>query len=83
MRDLLSIVQNVQKGPKTSIVGFILFIAGGYMIYSDWKNPDPENALTYTSIEVGIFALGLYLFLSSDSPFGKKSDIKEKKDEEE
>lgn len=83
MRDLLELTKNVKKGPKSSIIGFVLFIAGGYMIYSDWKSPDPENALTYTSIEVGIFALGLYLFLSSDSPFGKKSDIKEVKDEEE
>ena len=78
MKDLLSIVQNVKKGPKTSIVGFLMFVGGGYMIYTDWKNPSPENALTYASIEVGIFILGLYLFLSSDGLFFKqKKDAKE------
>jgi hypothetical protein len=76
MKDLLGIVQNIKKGPKTSLVGFILFIAGGYAIYTH------EDTMTYTSIEVGIFVLGLYLFLSSDGPIANALFKKKKKDED-
>lgn len=65
MKDLLDLVKNVKKGPKTSIVGIILFLFGGYTIYTS------EVTLTYMSIEVGIFVVGLYLFLTSDGLFSK------------
>ena len=81
MNELLKAMQNVTKGPKTSLVGLIMFLGGAYMIYEDWKNP--KTSLTYASIEVGIFAVGLYLFLSSDGFFLKRSTgPKEEKDEE-
>lgn len=81
MNELLKVMQNVTKGPKTSIVGLLMFLGGAYMIYNDWKSPSEENQLTYTSIEVGIFFVGLYLFLSSDGIFLKKPK-EEKKDDE-
>ena len=76
MRELLSVMENITKGPKTSIVGFLMFLGGGLMIYEDWKNP--ETTLTYASIEVGVFFIGMYLFLSSDGIFfkNKKKDGK-------
>lgn len=77
MKELLSVMQNVTKGPKTSIVGLLMFLGGGYMIYEDWKTPGAEDLLTYTSIEVGIFFVGLYLFLSSDGVLLKKPKEKD------
>ena len=71
MKDLLELAKNIKKGPKTSIVGLLLCLFGGYMIY------DNEQTMTYASVEVGVFVVGLYLFLTSDGLFSKK-----KKDED-
>ena len=71
MKELLEIAKNVKKGPKSSIVGALLFVFGGYMIYSS------ENTMTYMSVEVGVFIVGLYLFLTSDGLFHNKEDDKD------
>jgi hypothetical protein len=47
----------------------MLFLYGGYMMYTS------EAAITYMSVEVGVFIVGLYLFLASDTGiFGKKEN---------
>ena len=71
MKDLLELAKNIKKGPKSSIIGLLMFLGGGYTIYTH------EHTLTYTSVEVGVFVVGLYLFLSSGDMFSK-----EEKDEE-
>ena len=68
MKELLDLTKNVQKGPKTSIVGALLLLGGSYMIYAS------NATLTYMSIEVGIFVTGLYLFLTSDTGWFKKKE---------
>ena len=66
MKELLDLAKNVQKGPKTSIVGALMILFGGYMIY------DNDQTITYASVEVGLFIVGLYLFLTSDGIFTKR-----------
>lgn len=68
MKDLLEVAKNIKKGPKSSLAGILLFVFGGYMIYTS------EQTLGYGSLEVGIFAVGLYLFLTSDGLFTCKEE---------
>lgn len=66
MKELLEIFKNVKKGPKSSIVGTLLMIFGGYLMYVT------EDSFTWTSVEVGVFILGVYLCLTSDWIFNDK-----------
>jgi len=70
MKDALELLKNVQKGPKTSIIGAIMMVFSGYLIY------ETEGDLTWASVEVGLFVLGTYLCLTSDGLF-----LKNKKDD--
>lgn len=68
MKEVLELLKNVKRGPKTSIVGIILCLFGGYLIYT------MDTSLTWASVEVGIFVVGLYLCLTSDGLFAKKDE---------
>ena len=61
MKDVIGLLGNVKKGPKTSIIGGLMMAFGGYLIY------ETEATLTWASVEVGVFVLGLYFFLTSDT----------------
>ena len=63
MKELLNTFKNVKQSPRTSSAGLMLMIFGGYLIYSS------EADLTYLSIEVGLFLLGLYFFLEKDENY--------------
>jgi hypothetical protein len=68
MKEIADLLKNVKKGPKTSIVGALMMIFGGYLIYNN------ETDLEWASVPVGLFAMGAYLCLTSDSIFSKKDD---------
>ena len=72
MKDLLEVAKNVKKGPKSSVVGALMIIFGGYLIY------DNDQTITYASVEVGLLIVGLYLFLTSDGVFTKNKDEDDK-----
>jgi len=63
-KETVSIFKNIAKGPNSTIAGIIVSCLGGYMIYHT------EGDIDYVSIEVGLFLLGLFLFLSGDSVLG-------------
>ena len=68
MKEILEIIKNVKRGPKTTIAGIILSAFGGYMMYS------LEGSLEWASVEVGIFIAGAYLCLISDTEFKKNKN---------
>ena len=73
MKDVFDLLKNIQKGPKTSIIGFLMMVFGGYLIFVT------EGDLTWASVPVGLFALGSYLCLTSDDIFfNKKKDDTDK-----
>ena len=60
LRDVTDLLKNIKGGPKTTIVGAVLILLSSYMMYTK------DFTLTYTSIEAGILALGIYLFIAND-----------------
>ena len=73
LKEIFKTFDNIAKGPNSTIAGVIVSCLGGYMIYHT------EGDIDYVSIEMGLFLLGLFLFLSGDSILG----IHKKKDKEE
>lgn len=73
LKEVINVFGNVAKGPNSTIAGIIVSCLGGYMIYHT------EGDIDYVSIEVGLFLLGLFLFLSGDSVLGI---VKRKKNED-
>jgi hypothetical protein len=70
-------MKNVKKGPKTSVVGTLMMIFSGYLIYTS------EASLDWASVPVGLFALGTYLCLTSDGLFIKNENDGSKDDTDE
>lgn len=60
MDKIISILGNLNGGPKTTIVGAAFMLFGGYLIYSS------EQELTWVSIEVGMIGIGLFLLFTPD-----------------
>lgn len=62
-KEFIDYLKNLEGGPVSTVMGFIMFIFGGVMIY---VSSGSENTVTWASIEVIIFAVGLILLLKSD-----------------
>lgn len=63
---------NVKGGPISTVIGLLMFIFGGVMI---WK----MDGLSWASVETGVFILGILLLLKSDTwikGLFKKKDAK-------
>lgn len=74
MKEIFDLLKNVKKGPKTSLIGALMMVFGGYLIYVT------EGDLNWASVEVGLFALGAYLCLTSDGLFIKNKTDDTSKD---
>ena len=68
---VIKVFGNVATGPKATIAGLILSCFAGYMIYHT------EGDLDYASVEVVLFLMGVYFFLSGDGILGFKTKKKE------
>ena len=55
------LLKNIKGGPKTTLVGALLIVLSGYMMYSN------DFTVTYTSIEIGMLGVGIYLFVINDN----------------
>ena len=62
MKEILAIAKNIPQSPKTSIIGTLMCVFGGYLIYSNLGKHD----MTYASVEVLMFAGGLFFLLKVD-----------------
>jgi hypothetical protein len=58
MEKIFSAFKNINGSPRTTIAGGVCMALGGYLIYEMGV-----EELTYTSIQGGLFLLGLYLFV--------------------
>ena len=78
MNKIIEIAKNIQEGPVTTVLGVVLFLFGGWMVYTTYKS---EDDLVYVSVEVGVFLLGVLMLLAYDdyiaSIFTKKKKAKE------
>ena len=61
MKEVLQALKNVKGGPKTTVIGALMMILGGVLIYT------ADFTFTWASVEVGIFIVGVYLCLINDS----------------
>lgn len=61
LKDVTELLKNIKGGPKSTAVGALLIIFSGYMMYTN------DFTATYTSIEIGILAIGVYLFVVKDN----------------
>lgn len=64
MDKLLSLFKNIKGGPMTTLVGLVLFFSCGTIIF---ETKGDENQLAWVSVEVGLFVLGIYFLVISDS----------------
>ena len=60
IESVTKLMNNIQGSPKTTFIGLVLICFSLYMMYEN------DFTLTYTSIEVGILAFGVYLFVIKD-----------------
>lgn len=55
--------KNIEGGPISTILGVFLFVFGGLVI---WNSYEDSNTVTWVSVEVGLFLLGIYFLGKSD-----------------
>jgi hypothetical protein len=60
LEDVTSLLKNIKGGPKTTIAGAFLTSLSVYTMYTNGFND------TYTSVHVGMLAVGIYLFVIND-----------------
>ena len=64
MKEFLGLFANIKGGPISTILGALMFIFGGILIYNTYQS---DNTVTWVSVEVGIFGIGGYLLVISDT----------------
>lgn len=75
---LIPEIKNIKGGPVSTFIGVVLFIMGSIMVYKTYKS---ESPLLWTSVEAGVFALGIFFLVISDEWI--KKSIKKKDDQSE
>ena len=59
MKNVTDLLGNINGSPKTTGAGLVLVLISLYMLYE-------STDTTYSSIEVGMLGVGLYLFVMPD-----------------
>ena len=60
MKEVIDLLRNIKGSPKTTSAGVVLVIVALYIMYS-------AETITYVSVETGMLAVGLFLFILPDS----------------
>ena len=62
-KEFIDYLKNVEGGPISTFLGLVMFLFGGAAIYFSRGS---ENPISWASLEVGIFAVGIVLLIKSD-----------------